>query len=339
METKKKILITGSAGFIGYFSARLFLEKGFHVTGLDNLNNYYDKNLKLLRLKFLEEFIQEKNLDKCYCFKKVDLKNFNSLNQIFEKGQFDYVLHLAAQAGVRYSLENPSSYIDSNLIGFANIIELTKKFDIKHLVYASSSSVYGLSSSIPFEESQNTDFPISLYAATKKSNENIAFSYSHLFKIPITGLRFFTVYGPFGRPDMAYFKFANLIYEDKPIELYSADNMYRDFTYVDDIVDSIIRIVENIPSESSFNETNATAPFRILNIGNNKPESLINFVSILEKLMNKKAKIINLPMQKGDVEITYADVSNLQKIIDYRPNTSIEVGLSKFIDWFFEWKK
>lgn len=327
------ILVTGSSGFIGYHLAASLLKKSYHVVGIDSMNNYYDVKLKDDRLKML---MSNSNFE----FYNVDLKKKEKVDDIFKKYHFDYIVHLAAQAGVRYSLINPYAYIDSNIIGFMNILEACRNHPVKHLIYASSSSVYGGNKVTPFSTNHNVDHPVSLYAATKKSNELMAHTYSHLFGIPTTGLRFFTVYGPWGRPDMAYFLFTDNIINDKPIKVFNHGNMERDFTYVDDIVEGICKLIPLAPepnpdwSESDDSLGTSFAPYRIYNIGNNKPVKLEKFISVLEEKIGKKAKRIYIDMQPGDVLKTYADVSDLEEIIGFRPDTSIDEGLSKFIDWY-----
>ena len=330
----KTILITGSAGFIGSYLTKELLEKGFTVTGIDNINSYYDPKLKEVRLNEIKKFVIKNNYEDNYQFIKLDISNDDGLNNLFSNNNIDIVINLAAQAGVRYSLDNPKAYIDSNLNGFMNVLECCRNYDIEHMIYASSSSVYGMNIEQPFSTESNTDYPISLYAATKKSNELLAFSYSHLFKIPVTGLRFFTVYGPYGRPDMAYYKFAKAIQNGEPIEVYNHGNMMRDFTYIDDIIEGISRLVMKIPEDSNFESTYAMAPYKVYNIGNNNPVKLIEFIKIIEKYIGKKAIINMLPMQPGDVPITYADIDDLHNDIGFKPNTSIENGLKKFVNWY-----
>lgn len=330
----KKILLTGAAGFIGYHLAIKLLKEGNIVIGLDNLNDYYDPILKHSRLKNINNFIDRNKCSDNFKFYEMDISNDQELNKLFLNNNFDVVINLAAQAGVRYSIENPRSYVNSNVNGFFNIIECCKNYNIEHLIYASSSSVYGMNKEQPFYVKDNTDYPISLYAATKKSNELIAFSYSHLFKIPVTGLRFFTVYGPYGRPDMAYFKFAKAISEDKLIEVYNNGDMMRDFTYIDDIVEAIFKLIPITPHDSEHDSTNAMAPYKLYNIGNNKPVKLIDFINLIEKYIGKKALIKMLPMQPGDVPVTFANIDDLNSVINFRPKTKIEDGLKKFIDWF-----
>lgn len=343
-----KILVTGTAGFIGYHLAKKLLERGDEVVGLDNINDYYDVNLKYARLNELgiskEEIIENKLIfSKTYPkhkFVKMDLADTNSIYNLFETEKFDAVSNLAAQAGVRYSIENPHAYIDSNIKGFMNILEACRHNGVKNLSYASSSSVYGLNKSQPFKTSDHTDHPISLYAATKKSNEMMAHTYSHLYNISTTGLRFFTVYGPYGRPDMAPMLFADAILNDREIKVFNHGNMSRDFTYVDDIVDGIIKVIDNPAKSSSFfdaknpNPDISTAAYRIYNIGNNSPIQLLDFIETLEKAIGIEAKKNLLPMQDGDVESTYADVSDLINDFDYKPDTKLADGIKEFVKWY-----
>ncbi len=324
-----KILVTGAAGFIGFHTVKKLVKSNYHVVGIDNLNNYYDQSLKKARLKLLEEINAEN-----FTFELCDLKNKKDLDLIFKNSSFDVVINLAAQAGVRYSLENPYSYLDSNLIGFLNILEACKNNEIKHLIFASSSSVYGMNYKTPFSTSDLVDYPISLYAATKKANESLAFSYSHLFDIPITGLRFFTVYGPYGRPDMAYFKFTKAILNNEEIDVFNNGEMYRDFTHIDDIVDGIYKIISKPPVALESEVTKSSAKYKIYNIGNNDPVSLKRFIKIIEDACKKKAKINLLPMQAGDVPITFADIDDIKNDIGFNPSMKIEAGLSQFVDWY-----
>jgi len=335
-----KILVTGTAGFIGFHTAKRFIDEGFDVVGLDSINNYYDKNLKYSRLNetgIIKEEIAYGKLTKSikhknYKFIKLEIEDKDNILNLFKEEKFDYVCHLAAQAGVRYSIENPYVYFHSNINGFLNIIEASKQNNVKHLVYASSSSVYGSNKEMPFSTSQNVDHPISLYAATKKSNELIAHSYSHLFNIPTTGLRFFTVYGPWGRPDMALFLFTKAILEEKPINVYNNGDMMRDFTYIDDIVEGVFRVV-NKPAKAN-NNSETSAPYKIYNIGNGSPVQLMDYIKATENALGKKAKKNFMPMQPGDVQKTYADVENLKNDFDYKPKTNIEFGVAKFIEWY-----
>ena len=334
----KKILVTGSAGFIGFHLAKGLLESGFDVVGIDNLNDYYDPQLKLDRLENLNAFVSEKNLQDSYQFTKLDISDEYALKDLFNQHDFDIVVNLAAQAGVRYSLENPNAYIVSNLVGYANILECCRHASIEHFIFASSSSVYGMNTKQPFSTSDNTDFPISLYAATKKSNELLAHSYSHLFQLPCTGLRFFTVYGPYGRPDMAYYSFTKAIHEGRAIDIFNHGDMKRDFTYIDDIVDGILKVVQKVPGPLERASTNAVAPFRVFNIGNNNPVPLSRFIEAIEAAMSKPAVKNMLPMQSGDVPVTYADIDDLVDEYGFHPSTSIEQGISKFVEWYLKTK-
>lgn len=333
-----KILVTGAAGFIGFYTSKVLLSKGHQVVGLDNINDYYDVNLKFSRLNELgiaknkaSEFnILCKSKSEDFTFIRMNLEDRDELPKLFKNEKFDIICNLAAQAGVRYSLENPETYVDSNLVGFLNILECCRNYDIKHLVYASSSSVYGMNKKIPFSTDDNVDHPISLYAATKKSNELMAHTYSHLFKIPTTGLRFFTVYGPWGRPDMAMFLFTDAIVNDRPIKVFNHGNMERDFTYVDDIVEGVVRIIEKSPTKRI--ETNEF--YKVYNIGNNNSVKLLDFIKEIELNLDKVATKNMMEMQPGDVERTWANVNELIKDYDYSPNTSIKEGVKSFIDWF-----
>lgn len=331
-----KYLITGINGFVGFHLANKMLEDGYEVIGIDNNNDYYDQNLKKNRNKKLNE---EKNI----LIFNIDLSLKEEVNKIFEEHSPDYVIHLAAQAGVRYSIENPYAYLDSNLTGFLNILEACRNYPVKHLLYASSSSVYGGNKVAPFSTNHNVDHPVSLYAATKKSNELMAHTYSHLYDIPTTGLRFFTVYGPWGRPDMAYFSFTKDIIEGNPIKVFNHGKMERDFTYIDDIVEGIIKLIPRAPEKNpdwdeSKDELGASfAPYRVYNIGNNQPVQLMKFINVLEEKIGKEANKQYMEMQPGDVMRTYADVSELERDIDFKPSTSIEDGLGKFVDWYKEY--
>ena len=337
-----KILVTGAAGFIGYHLCYKLIDKDIEVIGFDNINNYYDTDLKKNRLKELEKKSSDKKL--AFTFIKGDLEDQKTLKKIF-KENISIVVHLAAQAGVRFSIENPSTYIQSNLVGFGNIIEECKLNNIDHFIYASSSSVYGGNRKLPFNESHNVDHPISLYAATKKSNELIAHVYSHLFNLPTTGLRFFTVYGPWGRPDMALYKFTKSIINNQPIRVFNNGKMIRDFTFIDDVIESIFRLIQKIPKKrnSTFNKNygpcESWAPYRIFNIGNSNPTNLQDYIKEIERNLGKKADIIFEKMQPGDVEATYADTKSLEKLIDFKPNTSIQLGIQKFISWFLKYYK
>jgi UDP-glucuronate 4-epimerase len=327
------ILITGSAGFIGFSLCEALLKKDENVIGIDNHNDYYDVNLKNARIAKLKKYLN-------YQHYKVDLINQNELKEIFKNNKIKKVVNLAAQAGVRYSIENPLAYINSNIVGFANILENCRHFDVKHLVYASTSSVYGANTKMPFSEHDNVNHPLSIYAASKKSNELMAHSYSYLYKLPTTGLRFFTVYGPWGRPDMALFKFTKRILEEKPIDVFNHGNHTRDFTYVDDIIEGVMKTLDNPASSNSNWDSNkpdpatSNAPWSIYNIGNNKPVNLMNYIEALEKTLGKKAIINFLPLQPGDVSDTYASVDNLHEKFNYKPSTSIIEGISKFVKWY-----
>ncbi|MBP3945782.1 NAD-dependent epimerase [Psychrobacter sp. K31L] len=330
-----KVLVTGAAGFIGFHLIKALLEtdlsgKEHFIVGIDNLNDYYDTGLKAERLEILNSVSTPEN----FTFIKLDLADRDAMSNLFSDYQFDTVINLGAQAGVRYSIENPNAYIDSNVVGFVNILEGCRHHNIKHLIYASSSSVYGMNIKQPFTTADCVDFPISLYAATKKSNELMAHSYSHLYNIPTTGLRFFTVYGPYGRPDMAYFSFTKKILAGEPIDIYNNGDMQRDFTYIDDIVKGVIRIMNRIPSPQYPTITTATAPYKIYNIGNNQPVTLRRFISAIEDACGKKAQENLLPMQAGDVPITYADIDELVDDIGFKPETSIEDGIEKFVAWY-----
>jgi UDP-glucuronate 4-epimerase len=328
-----KILITGCAGFVGYHMSAYLLDNTYQVIGIDNMNNYYDVQLKKDRLRNLEKYNGFK-------FHQFDLKDKTDIDSLFSENQFDCVIHLAAQAGVRYSIINPYAYIDSNIVGFMNILEACRHYPVKHLIYASSSSVYGGNKITPFSTDHSVDHPVSLYAATKKSNELMAHTYSHLYGIPTTGLRFFTVYGPWGRPDMAYFSFTEKIINGKPIKVFNHGNMERDFTYIDDIVMGIYRLIPLAPepkpdwSEEDGRLGASFAPYRIYNIGNNKPVRLEEFISVLEDKIGKKAIKVYMDMQPGDVLRTYADVSDLERTAGFKPDTGIEAGLGKFVEWY-----
>ena len=327
------ILITGVAGFIGFHLCKKILENNYKVIGLDNLNNYYDINLKKNRVKNLEKYKEN------FSFKKVDLLDSDLINKIFEQYKPEIIIHLAAQVGVRYSLKNPKSYINSNIVGFSNILESSKNINAKHLIFASSSSVYGGNEKIPFAETDQVDKPVSLYAATKKANELMAYSYSHLYKIPTTGLRFFTVYGPWGRPDMAPMIFTKAITNQDEIEIYNHGDMARDFTYIDDVVEVIYRLLKK-PFKPQINKLiSEIAPYRIFNVGNRKTIKLLSFIELLEKELNQKAKKVFKPFQKGDVKVTSADTTKIEKYINFRPNTPIEIGVKKFIKWYKEYYK
>lgn len=317
-----QVLVTGAAGFIGYHLTQRLLQDGIQVYGIDNLNDYYAVELKKSRLAQLEP-------NQNFHFQALDLSDRTGMTTLFENNKFDGVIHLAAQAGVRYSLENPHAYVDSNLVGFLHILEGCRHSQISHLVYASSSSVYGANKKVPFSVEDNVDHPVSLYAATKKSNELMAHSYSHLYQLPITGLRFFTVYGPWGRPDMAYFKFVDAIANDKPIDVYNHGEMQRDFTYVDDVVEGIVRVLNRPP-----NPDDTTPPYKLYNIGNHQPVTLMRFIEVIEAAMGKAAEKNFLPMQPGDVPATYADVDALMQDVGFQPKTPIEEGIQKFVTWY-----
>ena len=329
-----KVLVTGAAGFIGYTLASRLLERGDTVYGVDNLNDYYDVSLKQARLAGLRR--------PGFDFQKVDVADRGAIARLFADHRFEAVVHLAAQAGVRYSVENPQAYIDSNLVGFGNILEGVRHNGVGHLVFASSSSVYGASTRLPFSEHANVDHPLSLYGATKKANELMAHSYAHLYGTPCTGLRFFTVYGPWGRPDMALFKFTRGIMEGSPITVFNGGDMIRDFTYVDDIVEGIVRVVDRPaapdPAWNGNEPDPATSrsPYRIYNIGNNRPVNLMRYIEVLEECLGRKAVMQMLPMQPGDVQATMADVSNLEQAVGFRPRTTVEEGVARFVNWYRE---
>ncbi|MEH7492174.1 NAD-dependent epimerase [Neobacillus niacini] len=329
------ILVTGAAGFIGFHLSKRLLAENYHVIGVDNLNDYYDVRLKTERLKQLE------NNEK-FTFYKVDLADSEGLNKIFERHSIPIVINLAAQAGVRYSLTHPHSYVHSNLVGFVNILEACRHYQVEHLLYASSSSVYGANTKTPFSTQDSVDHPVSIYAATKKANELMAHTYSHLFNTPTTGLRFFTVYGPWGRPDMAYYSFTKDIIEGNPIKVYNNGDMRRDFTYIDDIVEGIVKLLDQPPEPDpnrDLDPSTSHAPYKIYNIGNNSPVRLMDFIQTLENLIGKKAKIEFLPMQPGDVKETYADITDLQKAAGFSPATPLEIGLGQFVDWYKKYHK
>lgn len=333
-----KILITGAAGFIGFHLSKKLLDDSYQIIGIDNLNDYYDPSLKHSRLDILGNYDN-------FNFHKVDLNDKAAVDKIFETYQPTHVINLAAQAGVRYSIENPYAYVDSNLIGFMNILEACRNYPVEHLLYASSSSVYGGNKVAPFSTNHNVDHPVSLYAATKKSNELMAHTYSHLYGIPTTGLRFFTVYGPYGRPDMAYFSFTKDILAGKSIKVFNHGKMERDFTYVDDIVEGIVKLIGKAPvakndwDESVDDLSSSFAPYKIYNIGNNNPVQLMRFIHALESALGKEAEKVYMDMQPGDVLRTFADVSDLERDIDFKPSTSIEEGLARFVDWYKDYYK
>jgi len=329
----QNVLVTGVAGFIGFHLADRLLRNGYHVTGIDNLNPYYDVSLKEARLERLLSFDN-------FRFIKTDLSDRQGLEKIFEDTQFEVVVNLAAQAGVRYSIENPYAYVDSNIVGFINVLEGCRHNNVKHLVFASSSSVYGANTRMPFSVHHNVDHPVSLYAATKKANELMAHTYSHLYGLPCTGLRFFTVYGPWGRPDMALFLFTSAILDGKPIKVFNHGRMRRDFTYIDDIIEGVVRIMGRLPEpDPAWNGNNpdpgaSSARYRIYNIGNNNPVGLMEFIEVIEKALGREAKKEFLGLQPGDVPATYADVDDLMKDVGFKPSTSIEVGVERFVVWY-----
>ncbi len=343
-----KVLVTGTAGFIGFHLANRLVADGHEVVGLDSINNYYDVSLKISRLEeagiarnriaYRELVSSSKHAN--YYFVQLKLEDLASLQELFQEHQFTHVVNLAAQAGVRYSLKNPSAYLQSNVVGFANLLECCRHNQIQHFVYASSSSVYGMNKKIPFSTSDNVDHPVSLYAATKKSNELMAHTYSHLFALPTTGLRFFTVYGPWGRPDMAYFLFAKAILNNEPIKVFNYGEMQRDFTFVDDIVESVTRVLARPPegndewSAIAPDPSSSSAPYKVFNIGNNQPVDLMHFIRVIEQELGKEAKKEMLPIQAGDVPTTFADVSDLIDAVDYKPKTTIEEGIRVFINWY-----
>ena len=328
-----KILITGVAGFIGSTLALRLLQRGDQVHGIDNMNNYYDVSLKEARLARCTS-------NAGFTFQKLDIADRRGMQELFASHRFDRVMHLAAQAGVRYSIDNPHAYIDANLVGFANVLEGCRHSGVKHLVFASSSSVYGANTKLPFSEHDNVDHPVSLYAATKKANELMAHTYAHLYGLPCTGLRFFTVYGPWGRPDMALFKFTRGILEGKPIPVFNRGQMVRDFTYIDDIVEGVVRVIDQPaaanPAWSGNNPDPASsyAPYKVYNIGNNQPVQLMRYIEVLEASLGKKAEMELLPMQDGDVPATYANTEALETAVGFRPATPVEVGIHRFVDWY-----
>src|SRR5665213_160616 len=334
----EKVLVTGAAGFIGFHLSKKLIEEGYEVLGLDSLNEYYDPTLKQARLDQLLPH-------KAFRFFKMKLEDRSALEDFFNKENPPLVVNLAAQAGVRYSLTHPHAYIGSNIVGFMNLLENCRNHQVKHLVYASSSSVYGLNTQMPFSVSHSTDHPISLYAATKKANEMMAHSYSHLYNLPTTGLRFFTVYGPWGRPDMALFLFCKAILEGRSIDVFNQGRMRRDFTYIDDIVEGVSRVLKRIPKPNPTwdsakpDPANSSAPYKLYNIGNHQPTELLYFISVIEKCLGREAKKNLLPMQAGDVLATYADVNDLANDVGFRPSTPVEEGIARFVDWYREYYK
>lgn len=330
--TNSTILVTGAAGFIGFFTCRRLLQAGYQVCGIDNLNSYYSVQLKRDRLAQLSD---QNN----FTFRQLDISDREGMAALFQDFPFTHVVHLAAQAGVRYSLQNPHAYADSNLIGFLNVLEGCRHAEhMRHLIYASSSSVYGANTRVPFATTDSVDYPISLYAATKKANELMAHSYSHLYGLPVTALRFFTVYGPWGRPDMAYFKFVDAIAHDRAIEVYNHGKMKRDFTYIDDVVEGIVRLLDYLPKPvADDKDISSKARYKLYNIGNHSPVELLTFIELIEKAMGKPAEKIMKPMQPGDVVATYADVDDLMRDIGFKPSTPIEEGIQQFVDWYQEY--
>lgn len=331
-----KVLVTGVAGFIGFHVAKQLLDQDVIVVGIDNLNNYYDVSLKEARLNELSKHANAKN----FTFIKMDISDTSLVQELFAQHSFMQVIHLAAQAGVRYSIVNPYAYVQSNLVGFVNILENCRQHKISHLVYASSSSVYGLNAALPFSENISVNHPVSFYGATKRANEIMAHSYSSLYNLPTTGLRFFTVYGPWGRPDMALFKFTKAILAGEPIDVFNHGEHYRDFTYIDDIVTGILKVAASPAATNPyFDATNpdpatSSAPWRVYNIGNNNPVKLTTYIQVIEKFLGKKAQLNLLPLQAGDVPDTYADVTNLEQAVNYRPTTSVETGIQAFLTWY-----
>jgi len=329
-------LVTGAAGFIGFHLCKRLLDDGNSVVGIDNVNDYYDVNLKLARLSILQQFSK-------FNFHKTDIADLHWMEDIFSRHSnvaFDVVINLAAQPGVRYSLKNPHSYINSNIVGFTNVLECCRHNKVKHFVFASSSSIYGMNNKIPFSVSDNVDHPVSLYAASKKANELMAHTYAHLYGLPCTGLRFFTAYGPWGRPDMAYFSFTKAIMEGTPIDVFNFGKMKRDFTYIDDIVEGVVRVMNKIPQPNpDWDRENpdpgsSYAPYKLYNIGNNNPVELMKFIEILETNIGKKAQKNMLPMQQGDVPVTYANVNDLMNDVGFKPSTTLEIGIQRFVEWY-----
>jgi len=328
-----KILVTGAAGFIGFNTARRLLERGDEVVGLDNLNEYYDVRLKLARLEILKQMPG-------FRFVRLDLADRTGMNALFEQERLGRVIHLAAQAGVRYSIENPLAYVDSNVVGFANVLEGCRHHGVEHLVYASTSSVYGANTKMPFSVHQNVDHPLSFYAATKKANELMAHTYAHLYALPVTGLRFFTVYGPWGRPDMALFLFTRSILAGEPINVFNYGHHRRDFTYIDDIVEGVVRTCDRVATGNHAWDSDAPdpgtsrAPYRLYNIGNNQPVELMHYIHVLEECLGRKAELNLLPLQQGDVPDTWADIDDLQRDAGYTPATPVETGIRRFVEWY-----
>jgi UDP-glucuronate 4-epimerase len=328
-----KYLVTGAAGFIGYFTARKLLERGDEVVGLDNLNKYYDVSLKLARLKQI-------GANPRFRFVRLDVADRPALEQLFATERFPRVIHLAAQAGVRYSLKNPHAYIESNVVGFMNILEACRQTQVEHLTYASSSSVYGANTKMPFSVHDNVDHPLSMYAATKKANELMAHTYAELYALPVTGLRFFTVYGPWGRPDMALFLFTRNILAGRPIDVFNHGHHRRDFTFVDDIAEGVVRSCDRVATANpnwdgqSPDPGTSRAPYRLYNIGNNRPVELLRYIEVLEECLGRKAQMNMLPLQPGDVPDTWADIADLQRDVGYAPATPVEVGIRRFVDWY-----
>lgn len=331
IENRNTILVTGAAGFIGFSLSEYLLKQGFLVCGIDNVNDYYDVQLKQDRLKRLYSYQN-------FSFHKLDISDWDSVSNLFESQTIDAVVHLAAQAGVRYSITHPAAYSNSNLVGFLNILEACRAKKPRHLIYASSSSVYGANTKIPFSVQDNVDHPVSLYAATKKANELMAHTYSHLYGLPTTGVRFFTVYGPWGRPDMAYFKFVKAIEAGQAIDVYNHGRMKRDFTYIDDVVEGLARLIDHVPTPQTSRDSGSSeisrAPYKIYNIGNNSPVELSYFIKLIETALGKPAQKNMLPMQPGDVLATYADVDDLMRDIDFKPTTPIEEGIDRFVQWY-----
>jgi len=336
--SKPTVLVTGSAGFIGFHLAQRLVKNGYHVVGIDNMNEYYDVNLKTSRNKLLLELSE-------FEFRQLDLIDKSALLGLFDQYSFTTVVNLAAQAGVRYSLENPQAYIDSNIQGFMNVLEACRHHSVEHLVYASSSSVYGANTLLPFSVNHNVDHPMSLYAATKKADELMAHTYSSLYQLPTTGLRFFTVYGPWGRPDMALFLFTKAILEGRPIQVFNNGRMQRDFTYIDDIIEGVVRVMESIPipdqewNGKSPNPATSYAPYRLFNIGNNNPVQLLDFIDALETSLQTKAIMELMPLQPGDVPDTFADIESLSNLTGFKPSTSIQEGISQFVTWYKQYYK